>query len=76
MGALRSAGLGSYAGCKMSDDYSHGFFYLQGPDAHALYEAIRPELEKNALMDNAEVRLRYGPLSSSAQEQVFVIKAV
>ena len=73
--ALRNRSLGAYAGCKMEDDYSHGFLYLHGPNADELFAAIRPELEKNALMDRAEIRLRYGPLNVQAEEKVLTIKS-
>jgi hypothetical protein len=74
MAALKNTALGAYAGSKMEEDYSHGFLYLQGPDADALFAAIKPELEKNALMDNAEIRLRYGPLNAQAEEKVVSLK--
>ena len=58
--AVETAGVGEYDGHEIALDGSDGYYYLYGPDADALFSAIRPILMTTDLIKNPEVVLRYG----------------
>jgi hypothetical protein len=66
--AVDEAGAGDYDGHEMSIDDSEGYFYLVGPDARTLWEAIEPVVSKSKLMRGAEVELRMGDVDDEDTE--------
>jgi hypothetical protein len=68
--AVAEANVGEYDGREVADDGSVGYFYLYGPDAEALYQAIRPVLEATIFTRNAAVKLRFGPDKRSTPTRV------
>jgi hypothetical protein len=58
---ITSAGVGEYDGNEVASDGSEGTLYLYGPDADALFAAVRPTLEAVDFMHGARVQLRFGP---------------
>ncbi len=66
--AVEEQGVGEYDGHEMSMDDSEGYFYLVGPDAMAVWEAIEPVVSKSKLMRGAEVELRKGAVDDEEAE--------
>jgi hypothetical protein len=58
---IATARVGEYDGNEVASDGSDGTLYMYGPDADALFTAVRPALEACDFMRGAVVRLRYGP---------------
>ena len=67
--AIIAADVGEFDGDLFAEDGSEGFFYMYGPDADKLYEAIRPVLESSSLMKGAVVKLQYGPPEDVVKEK-------
>jgi len=65
---IAKARVGEYDGHEVAVDGSDGFFYLYGPDADKLFEAVEPTLEKSSFMQGAEVKKRYGSAGTGAKE--------
>ena len=59
--AVAEAKVGEYDGHALPADGSEGRYFVNGPDAEAIYKAIAPVLQASALMRGATVTLRYGP---------------
>jgi hypothetical protein len=59
--AVTEAKVGEYNGHALPADGSEGRYFLNGPDAEAIYQAIAPILEASPLMRGATVTLHYGP---------------
>ncbi|HVS18698.1 MAG TPA: hypothetical protein VMT18_08875 [Planctomycetota bacterium] len=59
--AIGVAGVGELDGNEVATDGSDGSLYMYGPDADALFAAVRPTLEGSDFMRGARVTLRYGP---------------
>ncbi len=66
---------GEYDGHEVAVDGSDGFLYLYGPDADALYDAIKPTLLDCSAIKNVVVRLRYGPPADGVREVVVNVAA-
>ena len=66
--AIAAAGVGEFDGNEVATDGSDGFLYMYGPDADALFAAVRPTLEAAAFMRGARVKLRYGPPQDGVRE--------
>lgn len=58
--AIEAAGAGEFDGNEVAVDGSDGYLYMYGPDADALFAAIRSTLEACPFMKGATVTLRYG----------------
>jgi hypothetical protein len=59
--AIEAAGVGEFDGNEIAADGMDGRLYMYGPDADALFAAVRPSLEAAEFMRGARVTLRYGP---------------
>jgi hypothetical protein len=59
--AVSEAKVGEYDGHALPADGSEGRYFVNGPDAEAIYRAIAPVLEASPLMRGASVTLRFGP---------------
>ena len=66
--AIRAAAVGEFDGNEVAADGSDGSLYMYGPDADALFAAVRPTLEATAFMSGARVTLRYGPPEDGVRE--------
>jgi hypothetical protein len=59
--AIAEAKVGEYDGHAVTADGSEGRYFVYGPDAEAIFQAIAPVLAASPLMRGATVTLRYGP---------------
>ena len=59
--AIDAAEVGEFDGNEVAVDGSHGFLYMYGPDADALFATVKPILESAEFMKGARVKVRYGP---------------
>ena len=60
--------VGEFDGNEVAADGSDGFLYMYGPDADALFVAVRSTLEAAVFMKGARVKLRYGPPENGVRE--------
>jgi hypothetical protein len=74
--AIAAAGAGELDGNEVAVDGSHGTLFMYGPDADALFAAVRTTLEGADFMKGARVRLRYGPPGDGARELEVVLDGV
>lgn len=66
--------VGEYDGHEIAVDYSDGFLYMYGPNAEALFKAIKPILEQTDFMKQAKATLRFGPPEDGVKEIEVVIE--
>jgi hypothetical protein len=66
--AIIAAGVGQFDGNEVAADGSDGTLYMYGPDADALFAAVRPTLLTTGFMKGARVTLRYGPRQDGVRE--------
>jgi len=59
--AIAEAKVGEYDGHALPADGSEGRFFVNGPDAEAIFKVIAPVLEASPLMRGATVTLHFGP---------------
>ena len=59
--AVAEAKVGEYDGHALPADGSEGRYFVNGPDAEAIYKVIAPVLEASPLMKGAKVTLLFGP---------------
>ena len=59
--AVAEAKVGEYDGHALPADGSEGRFFVNGPDAEAIFRAIAPVLEASPLMRGATITLHFGP---------------
>jgi hypothetical protein len=59
--AIAEAKVGEYDGHAIPADGSEGRYFVNGPDAEAIYKAIAPVLAASPLMRGATVTLHFGP---------------
>ncbi len=72
---ITEAGVGEYDGNEIAIDGSDGTLYMYGPDADALFEAVRSTLEETDFMRGAQVRLRYGSPWGNPRVKDFILDA-
>lgn len=60
--------LGVYDGHEIVLDNSDGSFYMYGPNAEAMFIAIKPTLEQATFMQGAEARLEFGVYENGPRE--------
>ena len=58
--AVDAAGTGELDGHEIAMDGSHGFVYLYGPDADALFTSVRSVLQQSPVAKGGKATLRYG----------------
>jgi hypothetical protein len=58
--AIAEAKVGEYDGHAIPADGSEGRYFVNGPDAEAIYKAIAPVLAASPLMRGATVTLHFG----------------
>lgn len=59
--AVAETKVGEYDGHMLPADGSEGRYFVNGPDAEAIFRVIEPVLTASPLMRGATVTLRYGP---------------
>ena len=59
--AINAAGVGEFDGNEVATDGSDGTLYMYGPDADALFAAVRPGLEATDFMRGARVEAALRP---------------
>jgi hypothetical protein len=59
--AITEAKVGEYDGHAIPADGSEGRYFVNGPDAEAIFKVIAPVLEASPLMRGATVTLHFGP---------------
>jgi hypothetical protein len=59
--AITEAKVGEYDGHALPADGSEGRYFVNGPDAEAIFRVIAPVLEASPLMRGATVTLHFGP---------------
>ena len=73
--ALEESGAGELDGNEVALDGRDNLFYLYGPDADKLYEAIEPVLLSLEMLSQARVLLRYGPPSLDTRQKTITLPA-
>jgi hypothetical protein len=68
--AITAAGVGEFDGNEIAVDLSDGSLHMYGPDADALFAAVRPLLAAADCLRNTRVTLRYGPPEDRVRERV------
>ncbi len=71
--AVAEAKVGEYDGYELPADGSEGRFFVFGPDAEAIFRAIRPVLEASPLMRGATVTLWFGSPGWRTPKRVVVL---
>ena len=72
---LEDSEFGEYDGHEIAVDGSDGVLYFYGPDADALYSAIKPTLVASSSIKNAIATLRYGPPEDGVRQVVARVAA-
>lgn len=70
---IADAEVGEFDGNEIAMDGSDGTLFMYGPDADALFAAIRSTLEEVPFMKGARVVLRYGPPEPGTFEQTVTL---
>jgi len=70
---IDAAGVGELDGNEIAADGNDGTLFMYGPDADALFGAIRPTLEAASFMNGARVLLRYGPPEDGVKETEVIL---
>jgi hypothetical protein len=71
--AIAAAAVGEYDGNEVATDGSDARLYMYGPDADALFAAVRPALEAAPFMRGAQVTLRYGPPKGGVKQSTTTV---
>ena len=71
--ALEATGAGELDGNEVAMDGRDNLFYLYGPDADKLYEAIEPVLLSSEMLSQARVLLRYGSPSLDTRQKTITL---
>ena len=73
--AIAAADVGDYDGNEIAVDGSDGTLFMYGPDADALFAAVRETLLKSACLSNVRVSLQYGPVDDDDVRRIeFALK--
>ena len=73
--AIVKGGVGEFDGNEVATDGSDGTLYMYGPDADALFAAVRPILLATEFTRGARATLRYGPPEGGVRQVEVVIGA-
>jgi hypothetical protein len=65
---IEAADVGEYDGNEVAVDGSDGRLYMYGPDADALFQAVKGTLASAACIKNPVALLRYGPPEDAVRE--------
>ena len=71
--AIVKAEAGEMDGHEIATDGSDGTFYMYGPDADRLYNAVEPVLRSIPFLKGAQVIRRYGPPRDGIKETVTLV---
>jgi hypothetical protein len=70
---IAEAEVGELDGNEIAEDGSDGTLFMYGPNADALFVAVRPTLEAVPFMTGARVILRYGPPAEGVREETLTL---
>ncbi len=70
---IGEARAGELDGNEVATDGSDGTLFMYGPDADALFAAVRPTLEAAEFMKGARIILRYGPPADGVKAREVVL---
>lgn len=73
--AVESASVGQFDGNEIAVDGRDNLFYMYGPDANKIYEAIEPVLLSWDVLSQAQVLLRYGPPGMDTKQKLITLPA-
>jgi hypothetical protein len=65
---IRENNVGKYDWHEIAMDLSDGSIYMYGPNAEALFKAVKPTLESTDFMKGAIAVLRFGPIHDNTSE--------
>ena len=65
---IEADGVGEYDGYEVAVDGSDGLLYMYGPNADALFAAVKGTLTAATCIQNAVAKLRYGPPEEGVRE--------
>jgi len=71
--AVESASVGQFDGNEIAVDGRDNLFYMYGPDAEKIYEAIEPVLLSWDILSQAQVLLRYGPPGIDTRQKTITL---
>lgn len=71
--AINANGVGDYDGHEIAVDLSDGFLYMYGPDAEKLFDVVIPILKEMPFLNDAKVKLRFGPPEDGIDERLCLI---
>ena len=71
--AIAEADVGEFDGNEIAANLSDGSLFMYGPDAEALFAAVRPIIASADCLSNVRVRLRFGPPEDDTPERIEVI---
>lgn len=71
--AVESASVGQFDGNEIAVDGRDNLFYMYGPDANKIYEAIEPILLSWDVLSQAQVLLRYGPPGIDTRQKMITL---
>ena len=72
---IEKAGVGELDGNEVAIKGSDSRLYMYGPDADALYDAIKETLSQTSFMNDANILKRYGPPEEGIREVTISIHA-
>ncbi|MGB1126218.1 MAG: hypothetical protein ACPG4Q_13510 [Phycisphaeraceae bacterium] len=67
--AVDGHGLGEYDGHELNVNGTDGTLYMYGPDADAIFDAVKPILFEVDWLQNSRIKLRYGPPEDGVKER-------
>ena len=72
---IDKAQVGEFEGNEIAVDRSDGSFFMCGPDADSLFNAIKATLKEIPFMAGATVTKLYGPPEDGVREEVITLDA-
>ena len=73
--AVEKASAGEFDGNEIAVDGRDNLFYMYGPDADKIYDAIEPVLLSWDILSQAQVLLRYGPPGLDTRQRTVTLPA-
>lgn len=73
--AVEKASAGEFDGNEIAVDGRDNLFYMYGPDADKIYDAIEPVLLSWDILSQAQVLLRYGPPGLETRQRTVTLPA-
>lgn len=71
--AVETGSVGQFDGNEIAVDGRDNLFYMYGPDADRIFDAIEPVLLQWDILSEARVLLRYGPPGLETRQQTITL---